>query len=114
MSSDRVNQQVVGADIFIVQKDLPQLPAQVGRLKSTLISNRGAKVWPGPTPPIEMIDVWRCRFRLDKDAESKGTQSSEILSLLSELEKAGFEWVHVEKLLMLNGKAGFSKADGEI
>ena len=108
-----MSRQVIGADVFIVQKDLPKLPAKIGRFKHTLISNRGAKVWPGPLPNIELIDVHRCRYRLEAGDEAKGSAPTEITSLLQELEKAGFEWVHVEKLLMINGKAAFSKADGE-
>lgn len=113
MSAAKTKAQVVGADVFIVQKTLPQLPAKIGRLKHTLISNRGVKVWPGALPEVELIDVHRCRYRLESSEESKGTQGAEILTLLQELEKAGFEWVHVEKLLTFDGKPGFSKADGE-
>lgn len=113
MSAAQAKKQVIGADVFIVQKEMPKLPAKIGRLKHTLISNRGVKVWPGALPEGDLTDVFRCRYRLETADEAKGTQAAEIMGLLQEIEKAGFEWVHVEKLLTFDGKPGFSKADGE-
>ncbi len=99
--------KVLGVDVFICQKEMPIFESSYGKFKPILISNRGTKIWPGPKPSIELVDVFRCRFKAD------GISHSEVLDLLKNLEAEGFEWVHIEKLLELNGKAAYSKADGE-
>ncbi len=105
--------RLLGCDVFVVhQGGLPKVPEVVGSLKLQLISNRGTKVWPGPTPEIHLTDVHRCRY-----VSSSGTQAgiahNEVIAALQDIEKAGFEWVHVEKLLEIEGVPGFAKAQGE-
>ncbi len=100
--------KVVGADVFICQKEIPSFAPQYGKFKCSLISNRGTKIWPGHRPDIELVDVFRCRFKAEGEMSH-----ADILNLLQALEAQKFEWVHVEKLLNLNGKDAFSKADGE-
>jgi hypothetical protein len=104
--------KLVGCDIFVVNQGLPKIPETVGGLQLTLISNRGTKVWPGPAPTIELTDVHRCRFVNPKGAFMPITHA-EVLRALGAIEEAGFEWVHVEKLLEINGTHGFTKAQGE-
>lgn len=104
--------KVVGCDIFIAhQEGVPQVPEHIGQLKLVSISNRGTKVWPGPPPKIHLTDVHTCRFVSINDGAP--VESKEIIALLGKIEEAGFEWVHIEKLLEINGQAGFSKAQGE-
>jgi hypothetical protein len=110
------NVKVVGFDVFVVhQGGLPALPQEINDLKLTLISNRGTKVWPGPTPQIHMTDVYRCRYIAKTSTEKKmsAVSSESILSSLVKIENSGFEWVHVEKLLEIRGEAGYTKAQGE-
>jgi len=99
--------KIAGVDVFITQAAVPKLDAQYGKFKSVLISNRGTKIWPGEAPKIELVDVFRCRFKAD------GIAHSEVLELLKTLESRGFEWVHIEKLLEIDGEAAYSKTDGE-
>lgn len=101
--------KIVGADVFITQKAMPKFKESYGKFKLCLISNRGTKIWPGPLPKIELVDVFRCRFRMPQ-----ALQHADVLELLKTLEAEGFEWVHVEKLLNIKGKDAFAKIDGEL
>lgn len=108
--------KVVGFDVFIVhQGGVPSVPQEIGSLKLSIISNRGTKVWPGATPSIHLTDVHRCRFISKSNSQSQWTPISakEIITSLEQIESSGFEWVHVEKLIQINGEIGFSKAQGE-
>ena len=100
---------VVGVDIFVHTTSLPTIAAgtDLGSFELKTISNRGTKVWPPPTPPIHMTDVYGCRFMY------KGAGHPPVLELLTKLEKMGWNWVHIEKLNEINGKAGYSVAQGE-
>ncbi len=101
--------KVVGVDVFIRQASIPKLtqgPA-VGDFELKVISNRGTKVWPGNPPNIHMTDVYTCRFIY------KGSSIPPALELIGKLEALGFEWVHIEKLLEIDGKPGFAVAQGE-
>ncbi len=94
----------VGIDVFVyTDKGLPKVPTTLAGFELKVISNRGTKVWPGDLPKINLTDVYSCRFR--------GTGSP--IELLQAVEKAGFTWVHVEKLHEIDGKEMFAKAQGE-
>jgi len=109
--SFKANVKLLGADIFIVGDALPIIEDRLGRFELKMISNRGTKVWPGPTPPIHLTDVHRCRFR-PADG-SPHVSHAEVLALIGEVENRGFEWVHIEKLIEIDGKPAFSFAQGE-
>jgi hypothetical protein len=99
-----MSMKCVGLDVFLYSPTgLPQPPGKLAGFELTVISNRGTKVWPGECPKIHLTDVFRCRFRGDGPA----------LTLLAELERAGFQWVHIEKLHEIGGKPMFSLAQGE-
>jgi hypothetical protein len=103
------NPKIVGADVFVNHKALPLFPEPFGKLILTSISNRGSKVWPGAKPRGELVDVHQCRFeRTSKDVE---VQRTDVLELLKKLEGLGVAWVHVELLLEINGKPGFSRGE---
>lgn len=100
--------KAVGVDLFVRQAKIPEFrdPSVAGfRLRS--ISNRGTKIWPAPTPPIHLTDVFGCRFLF----EGKG--QPDFTGFLTAIEKLGFEWVHVEKLHELGGKPAYSSIQGE-
>jgi hypothetical protein len=102
--------KLVGVDIFVVQKDLPALKENLGRFELKMISNRGTKVWPGPTPEIHLTDVHVCRFR---PVGNPSCSHEEVLELVMTLQRKGYEWVHIEKLLEIRGQPAFSVAQGE-
>jgi hypothetical protein len=98
----------IGIDVFVNQEKIPAPPETLHGLKLKLISNRGTKVWPGSVPQIHLTDVYCCRYMADAPIES-----AIVLKALSDLESKGFHWVHIEKLIQLDGKNAFSDAQGE-
>jgi isocitrate dehydrogenase len=109
-------QMSVGADVFIQFTGTPQ---ELGRtlealsdqtaLRLKMISNRGTRVYPGETQ-ADCSDQWRCRFVTRSDAELSDRQLYDLLFKLSEYR---LHWMHLEKLQMIDGKPGWTKAQGE-
>src|SRR6218665_1304549 len=99
--------QVVGVDIFVIHKGVPAVKDTYGSLKPVTITNRGAKVWPGKVPPLDMTDSFCIRFKGARSDDQEVT-SEEIIALLKDLESTGLQWNHVEKLLVIDGKIGFT------
>lgn len=100
--------EVVGFDIFLHHEGQPALPAQVGPFALKMISNRGTKIYPGPRLDILMVDIHRCRFEAPA-----AVSDADVLKAVSDIEAAGFTWVHIEKLHHFGGKVGYTKAQGE-
>ncbi|MFN9903101.1 MAG: hypothetical protein ACK55Z_30890 [bacterium] len=84
------------------------MPETLGRFTLRLMSNRGTKVWPGPTPDILLVDHFRCRYV----AEGSVTRQ-EALGVLADLTAQGKEWLHVELLWNDGSEAKYTKAQGE-
>ena len=109
--------RVVGVDVFV---ESPQDSAQIGpnleklaadspfRLK--LISNRGTKVYPTMGAMTDCVDHWRCRF-VARAADGSIT-NDEVLELVTKVS-AQHSWVHLEKLLEIDGAQGFTRDQGE-
>jgi len=107
---------VVGADIF-VESGLE--PAALGKslesiaegavLKLKMISNRGTKVYPDGNPNIDCVCHHRCRF-VSRSGEP--IRFDEALALAKTINET-HEVCHVERLLRIDGKDGFTKAQGE-
>lgn len=96
-----------GVDVFVQSQGLPTPPQRVGPLELSLISNRGTKVYPGPTPEIFLVDWFRLRYR-----SSQPVTDAEIYPLLTEISRQ-YDWMHIEKLHQSGSTAMFSKAQGE-
>jgi isocitrate dehydrogenase len=81
-----------------------------------MISNRGTKVWPGPLPATMRVDHWRCRFR-GKAGSNPGDfaqiNHGDITKLLDAVAGSGLDFIKIETLCDFDGKAGFSKGQGE-
>jgi NAD-dependent isocitrate dehydrogenase len=100
--------KAVGVDVVVRYQGIPAVPAQVGNLKLSMISNRGTKVYPGPAPQIRLVDWNQCRYLADGPL-----QESDVLQLLAEISKVA-PWVHIEKLHQnAEGQAMYAKAAGE-
>jgi len=109
--------RVLGADIFV---ESPLSPEELGQsldqiaaespFRLKMISNRGTKVYPyGGTSP-DCVDHWRCRFVLrDAEADLTDEQFMELLAQVS----AKHRWMHIEKLLEIDGEAAYTMAQGE-
>jgi len=107
----------VGADLFIEEgidadalgRSLEQL-AEETPLRLKMISNRGTKVYPGGAGRTDCIDHWRCRFIL---RDESAVLSDDALIPFVQKVAAKHPWMHIEKLLEVDGKPAYSKAQGE-
>jgi len=107
---------VVGVDVFVeaavpadeLGKSLTELTAD-GRLSLKMIGNRGMMVFPPTGAITDVADHWRCRF---VPREAGQVTDAEILDLLQRIS-GRHAWMHVEKLLELDGEPGYTKDQGE-
>ncbi len=109
--------ELIGVDVFIDWTE--GSPDELGNklekikiegIKLGLISNRGLKVWPGGSPETFCVDHWRCRY--DSSVEGKTITHEQIIQILSEIKKAGFDFIKTENLYTFDGEPGFSAAQG--
>ena len=107
----------IGVDVFI---DSGLSPVELGDslvaiaeptpLKLKMISNRGTKVYPPTGGLTDCVDHWRCRFVLRDEA---GTLTdAQVFDLLQRIAPS-HRWMHLEKLPLVDGALGFTKAQGE-
>jgi isocitrate dehydrogenase len=80
-------------------------------LELTMITNRGAKVWPGGMPETFCTDHWRCRFMAPKRGAI--ISHSQVIALLERIDEAGFDFIKTENLYNFDGKVSYSAVQGE-
>ena len=109
--------ELVGVDLFLYwqrgsAEDLAsQLQkADTGGLHLAMITNRGVKVWPEGFPETFCTDHWRCRF-LPKT--TKTINQDQIVKLLAGISQTELEFIKVENLYTIDGRAGFSLGQGQ-
>ncbi len=108
--------ELVGVDVFIYSKDkAPAFQKKVCALNPTplqlqMISNRGARIWPEGHPETFCIEQYRCRFVHKSKGHTVG--ADEIVSLLDNLIKSGYDIIKTENLYTFDGAAGYSSAEG--
>src|SRR5579859_4826387 len=109
---------LVGVDVFLdwhsgTADELGEKFRQVGSngLELTVITNRGAKVWPGGMPETFTTDHWRCRFM----AHNRGAtiDHGQIIHLLERINAAGYDFIKIENLYNFDGKPAYSAVQGE-
>ncbi|WP_266369232.1 NADP-dependent isocitrate dehydrogenase [Tellurirhabdus rosea] len=107
----------VGVDIFLHWKkgSAEQLGESLkdfrnGELGLNMITNRGVKVYPGGIPETFCTDHWRCRFTTE---EFRPVTYQQILTLMSEINTAGFDIIKTENLCTFDGKPAFSLGQGQ-
>lgn len=106
---------LTGVDVFVFWEDksVEDLAkhvqaAETQNLTLRIITTRGTKVWPEGQPETMSTDHWRCRFQSD------GVLSNnEVTQLLQQLTANGVDFIKIENLYTFDGKAGFTKAQGE-
>jgi isocitrate dehydrogenase len=108
--------ELVGVDIFLHwnNRDANQLGEAMkdfksGKMELTMITNRGVKVWPNGLPETFCTDHWRCRF---KSEAFESSTYAEVIDLLTQISKAGFDIIKTENLVTMNGEAMFSAGQG--
>jgi isocitrate dehydrogenase len=113
--------ETIGCDIFLHWNPKNGTPEDLGNaisklngdgMKLTLITNRGVKVWPNGFPETFCTDHWRLRFKSSQQNNAP-IKHSQIISLLMRIRNAGFDFIKMENLYLLDGKPGFSQAQGE-
>ncbi len=112
---------VAGVDVFV---ESALLPEEIGpslvkiatetQFKLKMISNRGTKVYTPTGAMTDNIDHYRCRFILKDEAQSLSEVEVDqaILHLVQQIA-ARHRWMHLEKLPVFDGAAGYTKAQGE-
>jgi len=111
------HRRTAGVDVFIESTDAPGEIGPVldglvaaSSLRLKMISNRGTQVYPLTGTPTDCVDHWRCRFIARDDATS--VSDREIWELVGKIQDH-FSWMHIEKLQELDGKIGWTRAQGE-
>jgi len=109
---------LVGVDVFLEWRG--GTPDELGEamqqtngdgLELTMITNRGAKVWPQGMTETFCTDHWRCRFM----SQTRGSTIShtQIIALLKHIADSGFDFIKTENLYNFDGKIGYSLGQGE-
>ena len=109
---------LVGVDVFLEWRG--GTPDELGEamqqtngdgLELTMITNRGAKVWPQGMTETFCTDHWRCRFM----SQTRGSTiaHTQIIALLKHVADSGFDFIKTENLYNFDGKIGYSLGQGE-
>ena len=117
MEQPNERKDLIGVDVFLDWHDgtadeLGETFKSVSGegLDLTMITNRGAKVWPEGMPETFCTDHWRCRFMAPRGATISHTQ---IIALLQRIDEAGFDFIKTENLYNFDGIASYSAVQGE-
>ena len=110
--------KLVGVDVFLdwhsgSADELGEFLQRVSgpELELQMITNRGAKVWPGGLPETFCIDHWRCRFLSSHPDET--ISHAQIAALLQRVYQAGLDFIKTENLYTFDGNPGYSMGMGE-
>jgi isocitrate dehydrogenase len=113
-----LKKELVGVDVFIFSKEnidvISQKLLQIKKhdLKLTMISNRGARVWPHKMPETFCTDQWRCRFTSSQPGNAL-ISHQQIVSLLQQLAENTIDFLHTENLYTFDGQAGYTLSQDE-
>lgn len=113
-----VDKKLVGIDVFLdvdpAEKSVAQIAEELqksltsDKFKLSVISNKGAKVWPGAYPEDMLCtNSWRCRF------EGNDVSNADVVTLLGNVHAAGLDFVKTEQLYTFDGVIGYSLSQGE-
>lgn len=108
---------LVGVDVFLdwtkgTANDLGDSLTKLSGdgIKLEMMSNRGVKVWPGGHAETFCSDHWRCRFLAATDGGE--VSHPQIISLLTRVADAGFDFIKTENLYTFDGEKGYSLDQG--
>jgi isocitrate dehydrogenase len=109
---------LVGVDVYLDwSKGSPdELGAQFKQVSNdelvlTMITNRGAKVWPNGMAETFCTDHWRARFMAPQRGAT--VKHEHIIQLLQRVANAGYDFIKIENLYNFDGKPNFSTVSGE-
>jgi len=115
----KAKKELTGVDVFIDWDQDGRDPNVIGEklrqanangLQLHLITNRGVKVFPEGMRETFCTDHWRCRFKTD---DGSVVTHAQVLDLLQQIEKLGFDFIKTEHLYTFDGVRGYSLAQGE-
>jgi isocitrate dehydrogenase len=107
---------LVGTDVYVYAKEKADsfikkaTSIETVDLSLKMITNRGVRVWPNGHPETTCVEQWRCRFMHKKKGQA--ITQMEIIGLMEELEKHGYDMIKSENLYVIDGLAGYSSAEG--
>ncbi|MFN3849658.1 MAG: NADP-dependent isocitrate dehydrogenase [Spirosomataceae bacterium] len=109
--------ELVGVDIFVNwagknPDELAQLiqALDTNKIKLSMITNRGIKVWPEGFEETFCTDHWRCRF---KPVDGEAINKTDIVGLLNHAIELDIDTIKTENLYTFDGKMGFSLGQGQ-
>lgn len=115
LSPPKQKQELVGVDIYVRwEKDTDLLGNELqkyntDKLKLTMVSSKGLKVWPGGAEPgMNHSDYYRCRFKSENPVEL-----TDVIKLFDNVANSQIGFIRVENLYTFDGVAGFSMGQGE-
>jgi isocitrate dehydrogenase len=109
--------ELVGFDAFVHWRGTD--PNELGnlmnvlsseRVKLSMITNRGIKVWPDGFKETFCTDHWRCRFKTSDGSEMS---KDEIIEILRNANARNLDVVKTENLYHFDGKPAFSLGQGQ-
>ncbi|GAC1644236.1 MAG: NADP-dependent isocitrate dehydrogenase [Ktedonobacteraceae bacterium] len=115
---ENAKKELVGVDVYLDWSN--GTPDQLGRVMQeaddeqlilTMITSRGAKVWPQGMAETSYADHWRCRFMANTKGSS--TTHAQVVDLLQRIDKLGLDFIKTENLYTFDGRVSFSGASGD-
>jgi isocitrate dehydrogenase len=109
--------ELVGVDLFVHYPDIT--PDEIGKLleqintdkvKLSMITNRGIKVYPDGFPETFCTDHWRCRF---KPVNETTITKQDIIDLLQRANDKNIDVIKTENLYTFDGIPAFSLGQGQ-
>jgi isocitrate dehydrogenase len=97
-----------GTDANKIAEQLQQM--NTDRVKLSMITNRGIKVWPNGFDETFCTDHWRCRFTAE---DGQPVTKEEIVTLLQNAINVGVDAVKTENLYEFDGKVSYSLGQGQ-
>ncbi|MCX7019110.1 MAG: NADP-dependent isocitrate dehydrogenase [Candidatus Sumerlaeota bacterium] len=108
-----VSKELTGVDVFLCwdKGSAAQLggaltSAGTPALRLRTISNRGQNVWPHTSPDTFCTDHWRARFT--RETGTGKLEYADIIALLDNVTRAGYEIIKTENLYDFDGIPGFT------
>ncbi|MBS1596177.1 MAG: NADP-dependent isocitrate dehydrogenase [Bacteroidetes bacterium] len=110
--------ELVGVDVFVhhgsttpdaLAANLRRIEQEC-RVKLTMITNRGIKVWPEGFEETFCTDHWRCRF---KPAEGRILAKKSIAMILSAIDELSIDSIKTENLYDFDGVPCYALGQGQ-
>lgn len=105
--------KLVGVDVFVHWRGMQSRAlaetmrcAVDDNLDLIMITNRGAKVWPGAVNNVEKTDHWRCRYKV---RHGRSVTHADIAELQSKLAYLGIDFIKTDHLYNFDGSLDFVK-----